>query len=110
MAIFTKEKGAAAAQQTSGRQTGKVWCHLGAILFAFFVVFGRSFYLSNSWALVLGSTSQLISGLVRGICWYLIFYLGYRCCSGYRQRQAAGKPAGDKRIQLAAKLSPSPEN
>lgn len=76
MAIFTKEKGAAAAQQTSGRQTGKVWCHLGAILFAFFVVFGRSFYLSNSWALVLGSTSQLISGLVRGICWYLIFYLG----------------------------------
>ena len=72
MLTFKKEK----TKNLSGKHSGKIWCHAAAILFAVFMILGQSFYESNSWARVFGSVSHLISGLVRGIFWYILFYAG----------------------------------
>ncbi len=53
-----------------------LWNHLTALLFAFFMVFGRSFEKTDSWDLVFGSTANLLLSLVQGVVWYLIFYVG----------------------------------
>lgn len=59
------------------------WCHAGALLFACFMVFGRSFEKTDSWELVLGGTPEILLSLLQGIGWYLAFLLGiyglFRC-------------------------------
>ena len=54
----------------------KVWCGIPAALFAFFMVFGRSFEKTDSWDLVFGSMPDFLLSLAQGIGWFLAFYLG----------------------------------
>lgn len=53
-----------------------LWNHLTALLFSFFMVFGRSFEKTDSWELVFGNKGNFLLSLVQGIGWYLVFYLG----------------------------------
>ena len=63
------------AHRTDKQHFQNLWCHAAALIFALFMVFGRSFEKTDSWSLVLGSAADLLLSLVQGICWYLVFFV-----------------------------------
>ncbi len=49
-------------QNKQNRHRSSIWCHIAALLFSFFMVFGRSFERTDSWSLVMdGGPNQLYS-------------------------------------------------
>lgn len=88
----------------SNKRAGRfanLWCHAGAVLFAVFMVFGRSFEKRDSWELVMGSGTTMLLSLVQGICWYLAFFLAIRWLFRFLDRalatgRAAQAPDGRK--------------
>lgn len=88
----------------------RLWCHFTAFLFAFFMVFGRSFAQTDSWDLVFGSLTDGILSLVRGAYWYLLFYWGafylFRFCDKVDiSRQSPDQP-GTSRFRLVRAIQP----
>ena len=81
----------------SNKQAGRfssLWCHAAAILFALFMVFGRSFEKRDSWELVLEDGTTMLLSLVQGICWYLAFLLAVSWLFRFLDRAlAAGRAA-----------------
>ena len=80
-----------------GTRFQTLWCHVLAVIFALFMVLGRSFAKTDSWDLVFGSKTDLLLSLVQGICWYLIFFAGIYWLYGFWDRVSLSKEA--KRLQ-----------
>ncbi len=64
-----------AAPCTDKQRFQNFWCHAAALIFALFMVFGRSFEKTDSWGLIIGSATDCLLSLVQGVCWYLVFYI-----------------------------------
>lgn len=92
------------AHRTDKQHFQNLWCHAAALIFALFMVFGRSFEKTDSWSLVLGSAADLLLSLVQGICWYLVFYVAifylYRFWDVATVSEEPACPHGEKSSRL----------
>ncbi len=100
-----KKKPAAESSRLS-----RILCHFTALLFSFFMVFGRSFALTDSWDLVFGSLADGIFSLIQGLFWYLLFLLGITFLFRFTDRvditkEFPGKPSVS-RFRLVRAIQP----
>ncbi len=69
------------------------WRRAAAVLFAFFMVFGRSFEQTDSWNLVFGSAFDLLLALVQGAGWFVVFDAGIKYLFRWWDRTGGEGPA-----------------
>lgn len=99
--LHSKKSQAVVREQSRPTKGKNLWCHILAVLFALFMVLGRSFEKTDSWDLVFGGKTDLLLSLVQGICWYVIFFMGIYWLYGFWDRFSVSKKPG----QLTPKRS-----
>ncbi len=52
----------------------RLYCHIPAFLFSSFMILGYSFFTTDSWELVFGSSVQLLKSCVAFAGWYALFF------------------------------------
>lgn len=89
--LHSKKSKAAVREQSEPTKGKNLWCHILAVLFALFMVLGRSFEKTDSWDLVFGGKTDMLLSLVQGICWYVIFFMGIYWLYGFWDRFSVSK-------------------